>query len=72
MLAGLDLSTRQIEEITKAWADLDAVRRSQIEAIRRNFPQATIVELVHTVHHCFIQRQERVVEEIRKFLQPLF
>jgi len=33
MLAGLDLSTRQIEEITKAWADLDAVRRSQIEAI---------------------------------------
>ena len=68
MLAGLDLDTRQIAEITKAWADLDAARRSQIEAFRRDSPQATIVEMEHTVHHCFIQRKERVVEEMRRFL----
>ena len=36
MLAGLDLNTRQIAEITKAWADLNAARRSQIEAFRRD------------------------------------
>jgi pimeloyl-ACP methyl ester carboxylesterase len=68
MLAGLDLDTRQIAEITKAWADLDAARRSQIEAFRRNSPQATIVEMEHTVHHCFIQWKERVAEEMRRFL----
>jgi hypothetical protein len=61
MLAGLDLSTRRIAEITKAWTDLDAARRSQIEAFRRDSPRATIVELDHTLHHCFIQRKERVV-----------
>jgi pimeloyl-ACP methyl ester carboxylesterase len=72
MLAGLDLNTRQIAEITKAWADLDAARRSQIEAFRRDSPKAEIVELDHTVHHCFIQRKERVVEEIRPFLQRTF
>jgi hypothetical protein len=72
MMAGLDLNPRQIAEITKAWGDLDVLRRSQIEAFRRDCPQATIVELDHTVHHCFIQRQERVVEEIRKFLQRPF
>jgi non-heme chloroperoxidase len=72
MMNGLDLDTRQIAEITKAWAELDAARRSQIEAFRRDSPQATIVELDHTVHHCFIQRQERVVEEIGKFLQHSF
>jgi pimeloyl-ACP methyl ester carboxylesterase len=72
MLAGLDLDTRQIAEITKAWVELDAARRSQIEAFRRDAPQATIVELDHTVHHCFIQRKERVVDEIRQFFQHAF
>jgi pimeloyl-ACP methyl ester carboxylesterase len=72
MIAGLDLGKRQVAEITKAWADLDAARRSQIEAFRRDSDQATIVELDHTVHHCFIQRKERVVEEMREFLQRPF
>jgi non-heme chloroperoxidase len=67
MAAGLSLS--QIVEITKAWADLDAARRSQIEAFRRYSPQAVIVEIDHTVHHCFIQRKERVVEEMKRFLR---
>ncbi len=72
MMAGLDLNTRQIAEITKAWVDLDAARRAQIEAFRRDSPEATIVELDHTVHHCFIQRKDRVVEEIRQFLRRPF
>ena len=50
------------------WADLDAARRSQIEAFQRDSAQATIVEMEHTVHHCFIQRKERIVEEMRRFL----
>jgi pimeloyl-ACP methyl ester carboxylesterase len=69
MMAGLDLDSEQIAEITKAWADLDAARRSQIEAFRRDSPQATIVEMDHTVHHCFIQRKERVIEEMQRFLR---
>jgi pimeloyl-ACP methyl ester carboxylesterase len=72
MMVGLDLNTRQAAEITKGWADLDAARRSQIEAFRRDSPKATIMELDHTVHHCFIQRKERVVEEMRNFLQRPF
>ena len=69
MMAGLDLDARQIAEITKAWTDLDAARRLQIEAFRRDSPHATIVEMDHTVHHCFIQRKERVVDEMQRFLQ---
>jgi pimeloyl-ACP methyl ester carboxylesterase len=72
MLAGLDLPRQEIAEITKAWGELDAARRSQIEGFRHDCPQATIVELDHTVHHCFIQRKDRVVEEMRLFLQRRF
>jgi len=68
MLAGLSLDAPQIAEITSAWDELDAARRSQIEAFRRDSPGATIVEMEHTVHHCFIQRKQRVVEEMRRFL----
>ena len=69
MMAGLSLDTSQIAEITKAWADLDAARRSQIEAFQRDSPHVVIVELDHTVHHCFIQRRERVVKEMKRFLR---
>jgi hypothetical protein len=69
MLDGLSLDASQIVEITKAWADLDAARRSQIEAFQRDSPHVVIVEMEHTVHHCFIQRKERVVEEMERFLR---
>lgn len=69
MLAGLRLGESQIAEITKAWADVDAARRSQIEAFQRDSPHAVIVEIDHTVHHCFIQRKKRVVEEMERFLR---
>jgi pimeloyl-ACP methyl ester carboxylesterase len=55
-------------EIVNASAELQAARRSQIEAFRRDSPLARIVEMENTEHHCFIQRPERVVEEMRNFL----
>jgi hypothetical protein len=48
--------------------ELQAARRSQIEAFRRNSPLAKIVEMEHTDHFCFIQRWERVAEEMQNFL----
>jgi pimeloyl-ACP methyl ester carboxylesterase len=69
MLAGLTLDASQIVEITKAWADLDVARRAQIEAFQRDSPQVVTVEMDHTVHHCFVQRKERVVEEMKRFLR---
>jgi pimeloyl-ACP methyl ester carboxylesterase len=68
LLSGLHLDDATTAEILKAGAELQAARRSQIEAFRRDSPLARIVELANTEHHCFIQRPERVVEEMRKFL----
>jgi hypothetical protein len=68
LLPGLHLDEAARVEIIKAGAELQAARRSQIEAFRRDAPLAKIVELEHTDHHCFIQRKERVVEEMQKFL----
>jgi pimeloyl-ACP methyl ester carboxylesterase len=67
LLAGLSLDEATTAEIAKAGAELEAARRSQIEAFRRDSPLAKIVQLEHTDHHCFIQKRERVVEEMRRF-----
>lgn len=67
-LPGLHLDEETTSEIVKAGAELEGARRSQIEAFRRDCPLAKFVELAHTIHHCFIQRRERVVEEMQKFL----
>jgi pimeloyl-ACP methyl ester carboxylesterase len=68
LLTGLRLDDATTAEIIKAGAELQAARRSQIEAFRRDSPLARIVEMENTEHHCFIQRPERVVEEMRNFL----
>jgi non-heme chloroperoxidase len=68
LLPGLHLDDATTAEIIKAGAELQAARRSQIEAFRRDSPLARIVELENTDHHWFIQRPERVVEEMRNFL----
>jgi non-heme chloroperoxidase len=67
LLPGLHLDAATTAEILKAGAELEAARRSQIEAFRRDSPLARIVELEHTDHHCFIQRRERVVQEMQQF-----
>jgi pimeloyl-ACP methyl ester carboxylesterase len=68
LLPGLHLDEPTASEIIKAGAELDAARQFQIEAFRRDSPSARIVELAHTVHHCFIQRRERVIKEMQEFL----
>lgn len=68
MLPNAVLDAQTIAVIKKQGAELEAARRSQIEAFRRDTPQASIVEMDHTVHHCFLQRQERIVGEMRQFL----
>jgi non-heme chloroperoxidase len=68
LLKGVHLDDATTAEITKAAAELQAARRSQIEAFRRDSPLARIVELENTEHHCFIQRPERVAAEMRRFL----
>jgi len=66
-LPSLHLDQQTKAEIAKAGAELEAARRSQIEAFRRGSALGKIVELEHTIHHCFIQRPARIVEEMRSF-----
>jgi non-heme chloroperoxidase len=57
---------KQIESADKA---MEVVRKAQIEAVRRDSPQARIVVLEHTSHRCFIQKKDRVIDEMRRFLR---
>ena len=50
-------------------AELEAQRQLQIDAIRRDSPQATIVELDHTSHRNFIHRRDRTIKEMQQFLR---
>jgi pimeloyl-ACP methyl ester carboxylesterase len=42
--------------------------RESIEQFRQNVPHAKIVEIPNGHHYCFIQQEELVYEEMRKFL----
>jgi len=42
--------------------------RESIELFRRNVPHAKIVEIPQGHHYCFIEQEELVYEEMRKFL----
>lgn len=48
----------------------DPWTRESIEQFRRNVPQARIVEIPRGHHYCFIQQEELIYEEMRKFLNP--
>jgi hypothetical protein len=39
-----------------------------IEQLRQNVPHARIVEIPHGHHYCFIQQEELIYQEMRKFL----
>jgi hypothetical protein len=58
-----------MKQIGAADIEMKVQRRAQIDAIHRDSPQAHIVVLEHTAHRCFIQKRERVIEEIWKFLR---
>jgi len=66
---GLAVNATLLSELEIEDAELDAQRRIQINAIRRNSPHATIVELDHTPHRNFIHRRDLTIEEIRRFLR---
>lgn len=46
----------------------DPWTRESIELFRQNVPHAKIVEIPQGHHYCFIQQEELVYEEMRKFL----
>jgi non-heme chloroperoxidase len=51
-----------VETRENAWT------RESIELFQRNVPHARIVEIPHGHHYCFIEQEELVYEEMRKFL----
>lgn len=66
---GLTVNDELMRELEIADEALEAQRRIQINAIRRDSPHATIVELEHTGHRNFIHRRDRTIEEMRRFLR---
>lgn len=46
----------------------DPWTRESIEQFRQSVPQARIIEIPYGHHYCFIQHEELVYEEMRKFL----
>jgi pimeloyl-ACP methyl ester carboxylesterase len=47
---------------------VEELRRVEIERFRKEIPNGTVVELLETDHHCFIQRKDEVLGPIEKFL----
>ena len=66
---GLAVDAVFMKEIESADVAAQAQRRAQIDAIRRDSPQATIVELEHTAHRNFIHKRDRTIDEMRRFLR---
>ena len=66
---GLAVDAARMQEIESADLPTQSQRRTQIDAIRRDSPQATIVELEHTAHRNFIHKRDRTIEEMRRFLR---
>jgi hypothetical protein len=42
--------------------------RESIDLFRRNVPHARIIEIPEGHHYCFIEQEELVYEEMRRFL----
>ena len=43
-------------------------QQQEIERFRKEIPNGRVIELTNTDHHCFIQRENEVVREMREFL----
>ena len=44
--------------------------QQETEHFRKEIPNGRVVEFTNTDHHCFIQREDEVVREMREFLAP--
>ena len=42
--------------------------QQQIERFRKEIPNGRVIELTNTDHHCFIDRENGVVREMRELL----
>jgi hypothetical protein len=69
LLPQAKLDTDAIAEIRKATDEIEAARRGQIEALKRDSPKARVVEYDHIDHYVFIQRREEVLKEMKRFLR---
>jgi pimeloyl-ACP methyl ester carboxylesterase len=69
LLPQAKLGADAIAEIRKASDEVEAARRGQIEALKRDSPKARVVEYDHTDHRVFIQRREEVLKEMKRFLR---
>jgi pimeloyl-ACP methyl ester carboxylesterase len=47
---------------------LTQFQREEIERFRQQIPNGKVIELSNTDHHCFIQRENEIVHEMREFL----
>jgi non-heme chloroperoxidase len=47
---------------------LKQFQQQQIERFRKEVPNGRVVELPNTDHHCFVQKENEVVREMREFL----
>jgi non-heme chloroperoxidase len=47
---------------------VEELKRTEIDRFRKEIPNGTMIELLETDHHCFIQRKDEVLGHIEKFL----
>lgn len=60
-----DLARSKAEEYLRR---LRQFQEQEIERFRKEIPNGRVIELTNTDHHCFIQRENEVVRELRGFL----
>ena len=46
------------------------IKGKELERFRKELPSARVVAFTNADHHCFIDREDDVVREMRKFLSP--
>lgn len=56
------------KEIEVYLGQVEELKRAEIERFRKEIPNGTVIELLETDHHCFIQRKDEVLGHIEKFL----
>ena len=69
---GYDPDTLTVEQQAQVIEFINTLRpfhqRECVEHVRRNVPYAKIVEIIKGHHYCFIKHEERVFDEMSRFL----
>jgi pimeloyl-ACP methyl ester carboxylesterase/murein DD-endopeptidase MepM/ murein hydrolase activator NlpD len=64
------LSEQRLKEIDNFLSECRQMKQKEIELFRAAIPNGRVVTLTNADHHCFIDRQEDVLREMRAFLAP--